>query len=172
MLVELMMVVAIIAVSASLALFGYVRWQRTARTAEATSMLLGIAGQQDTYRAETLKFLDCTNGGRNLGQHYPVGVPSGTKQPFDLNACGSDPVCTSFRKLNVQADSQVYYVYSCAAGPADGTDIIGLNGRRYGPANDVWHITRAVGDLDADGQQGVYETSSTAMSVWSANSDE
>ena len=171
-LVELMITVAIMGVLAALAVLGYTRWIRTAKTAEATSVMSSIKGQQDTYRAETLKYLDCTAGGKNLGQHYPAPAPTDKKQTFDTSACGSDVVCLSFRRLNVTSDKQVYYVYSCAAGPADGTAVSSSSGRTYGVANDTWNIIRAVGDLNNNGKTSLFETSSFDSSIWSVNSDE
>jgi type IV pilus assembly protein PilA len=167
-LVELMITVAIIGVLAVLAVVGYARWTRHAKTAEATSMIAAIKGQQETYRAETLKYLNC--GG--LTTHYPSGAPSDKKQPVNLASCGGDAVCAAFRKLNVQFDSNVYYVYSCVAGSADGTAVKGNAGRVYGTANDVWNIARAVGDLNGDGNQSTYESSSFDSPVWATNDDE
>ena len=173
-LIELMMTVAIIAVLSALAVFGYTRWVRSAKTAEAGAMIASIKGQQDTYRAETLRYLDCTNGGMTLTTTYPAGAPSDQKQPWDLNACGGNLVCLSFKKLNVQSSGPVYYVYSCEAGPADGSTVAssGAVSHTYGPANDVWMIVRAVGDLNNDGKTSQYESSSFDSTVWSVNADE
>jgi type IV pilus assembly protein PilA len=170
-LIELMITVAIIGVLAMLAVVGYSRWIRSAKTAEATSVISGIKGQQDTYRAETLKYLDCS-GTKSLATHYPAGVPGQKKQTFDTSACGGDVVCASFKRLNVTADKQVYYVYSCAAGAADGASVVGNGGRVYGNATDTWNIVRAVGDLNGDTKQAVYESSSFDSTVWSVNPDE
>ena len=182
-LVELMITVAIVAVLAILAMVGYSRWIKSAKTAEATSVVSSIKGQQDTYRAETLRYLNClTNStaagtGANLGSPgggptYPAGAPTGQKRPFNLTACGGDLVCASFRKLNVQADANVYYAYSCVAGPADNTAVTGYNAHAYGNASDVWAIIRAVGDLDGNGQYSVYESSTFDSTIWSVNGDE
>lgn len=170
-LIELMVTVAIIGVLAALAMVGYSRWIRSSKTAEATSMVAAIKGQQETYRGETFKYLDCS-GTKSLTTHYPSGAPGQQKQPWNTAACGSDVVCLAFKRLNVTADSQVYYVYSCAAGPADGTAVTGFNGRAYGTANDTWNIVRAVGNLNGDAVQSTYESSSFDSTIWSVNSDE
>ena len=173
-LIELMMTVAIIAVLSALAIFGYSRYLRSSKTAEAAQMIASIKGAQDTYRAETLKYLDCTNGGMTLATTYPAGTPSDQKQTFDLNACGGNLVCLAFKKLNVSSSGPVYYVYSCEAGPADGSTVTsgGSVSHTYGTANDVWMIVRAVGDLNNDGKTSQYESSSFDSTVWSVNSDE
>jgi len=171
-LVELMITVAIVAVLSLLAMVGYSRWTRSAKTAEATSMIGSIKGQQDTYRAETLRYLDCTNGGMSLTTTYPAGAPTDQKQTFDLTACGGNLVCQSFRKLNVQSSGPVYYVYSCEAGPADSSTVTGFGGHSYGTANDVWVIVRAVGNLNNDSVTSMYESSSLDSNIWSVNPDE
>jgi prepilin-type N-terminal cleavage/methylation domain-containing protein len=173
-LIELMMTVAIIAVLSALAIFGYSRYVRSSKTAEAGQMIASIKGAQDTYRAETLKYLDCTNGGMTLATTYPGGAPSDQKQAFDLNSCGGNMVCAAFKKLNVSSSGPVYFVYSCEAGPADGSTVTssGLVSHTYGTANDVWMVVRAVGDLNHDGNTSQYESSSFDSTVWSINGDE
>lgn len=171
-LVELMITVAIVAVLALLALVGYSRWSRASKTAEATAMIGSIKGQEETYRAETLKYLDCTAGGKSLATTYPAAPPSDKKQAFDTTACGGNQVCLSFLTLHVTGNGPVYYDYSCAAGPADGTAVTGFKGHIYGNATDVWVIVRAIGDLDNNGVQATYESSSFDSTIWSVNPEE
>jgi prepilin-type N-terminal cleavage/methylation domain-containing protein len=173
-LVELMITVAIIAVLSALAVFAYSRWSRASKTAEVGAMIGSIKGQQDVYRAETLRYLDCTAGGMTLTTTYPTGTPTDQKQTFDLTACGGSAVCTAFRQLNVSSSGPVYYVYSCEAGPANGASVTtaGLASHTYGPANDVWMVVRGVGDLDNNGVQSQYESSSFDSTIWSVNPNE
>jgi len=170
-LVELMITVAIIAVLALLAVIGYSRWSLAAKTAEATAMIGSIKGQEETYRAETLTYLDCS-GAQSLAATYPAAAPSNVKQVFDVNACGGNAVCLSFQKLHVTGNGPVYYDYSCAAGPANGVAVAGFAGHVYGNANDVWFITRAIGDLNNNGVQATYESSSFDSTIWSVNPEE
>lgn len=170
-LIELMITVAIIGVLSLLAIIGYTRYVRASKSAEATSMIAAIKAGQQSYRAETFTFLDCS-GTKSLGTHYPAGTPGMSKQAWNLATCGSDAVCLAFKKLGVVADSQVSYVYSCAAGTADGGTIAGYGGRTYGTAADAWNVVRAVGDLNGDGVQAVYESSSKDNAIWSVNSYE
>lgn len=172
-LVELMITVAIVAVLALLALVGYSRWSRSSKTAEAGAMIGSIKGQEETYRAETLRYLDCTNGGLTLATTYPAAAPSDKKQTFDVLNCGGNVVCLSFQRLHVTGNGPVYYDYSCAAGPADGTAVTGFKGHVYAAsATDVWVIVRAIGDLDNNGTQSTYESSSFDSTIWNVNPDE
>jgi prepilin-type N-terminal cleavage/methylation domain-containing protein len=175
-LVELMVTVAIIAVLAFLAAIGYARWARAAKTGEATATLGNIKASQDSYRSEVQKFLDC--GG--LGTSYPTRggsgdqkIPGPNKHPFDTSACGATTgPCAAFRRLNTQTESLVYFTYSCQAGPADNSNVTGYNGRIWGKATDVWYIVRANGDLDGNGTESNYESSSFDSSIWVVNGDE
>ncbi len=167
-LIELMITVAIIGVLSLLAMLGYARWVRVSKSAEATAVIASIKAGQQSYRAETFLFLDCS-GSKSLTTHYPSGTPNAAKKAFNLAACGSDPVCISFKKLGVVADGQVNYVYSCSAGRADATAITGFGGRIYGTANDTWNIVRAVGDLNGDGTMATFESSSLDNAIWSDN---
>lgn len=164
-LVELMITVAIIGVLALLATVGYARWARTAKTAEATAMLGGIKSAEETWRAEHLNYLDVSSG--NLGTYYPLVVPNAQKVAWNPRACAGTPVCDRFLLLNVHADSAVYYRYSVAAGPADGT-AKAFDGRSFSPAaHDPWFVAKAFGDLDGNGLTSSYWTSSFATTILS-----
>jgi prepilin-type N-terminal cleavage/methylation domain-containing protein len=59
-LVELMIVVAIVAILAAIAIPSYLRFQSKAKTAEATNNLGAIRAAEETYRAENDTYLACT----------------------------------------------------------------------------------------------------------------
>ena len=59
-LVELMIVVAIVAILAAIAIPSYLRFQSKAKTAEATNNLGAVRTAQETYRAENDVYLACT----------------------------------------------------------------------------------------------------------------
>ena len=166
-LVELMITVAIIAVLAVLAGVGYVRFIRTAKTGEAAQMIANIKGAQETYRAETLRYLDASGG--NLDVYYPVELPKLGKVGWDTSGCTADP-CKSFRILNVKADGMVVYRYSTIAGAGDGTAKT-IDGIAF-TANEPWYIVKARGDTNQDGIDGLYWSSSFRNYIWSKNPDE
>jgi prepilin-type N-terminal cleavage/methylation domain-containing protein len=173
-LVELMVTVAIIGVLALLAGVGYARWQRTAKTAEATSMLGAIKGAQETYRAESLRYLNVSGVAPSdaaLDVTYPLTPPDSNRAPWNPRDCAATTVCANFLILNPQADSTVYYRYSVIAGPADGA-VRTLGGRPLPPANDPWFVIRATGDLDGNGTRSFYWTSSIDSTIWSKNPEE
>lgn len=168
-LVELMITVAIIGVLALLATVGYARWIRTAKTAEATSMLGAIKSAQETFRAERLRYADVSAGA--IDTYYPLSTPSDSKVAWAPASCLSTAVCAGFVQLNVAAESQVYYRYSTIAGPATGAPI-SYDGRTTPPANDPWFIAKARGDLNGDGVQSFYWITSFDTTISKMNPDE
>ena len=58
-LVELMIVVAIVAILAAIAIPSYLRFQSKAKTAEATNNLGAIRAAEETYRAENDEYWPC-----------------------------------------------------------------------------------------------------------------
>jgi prepilin-type N-terminal cleavage/methylation domain-containing protein len=175
-LIELMITVAIIAVLALLAGVGYARWIRTSKTGEATAMLSAIKGAEESYKAETYKYLDVsgTPGGTSVAAFYPTSAPNDQRETWNPTACAATAICANFVRLNISADNTsagVYYRYGVTAGPATGTSFI-FDGRQYPVANDPWFVVKAKGDLNNDGVQSQYWTSSMDSNVWSLKPDE
>ncbi len=175
-LIELMITVAIIAVLAILAGVGYARWIRTSKTGEATAMLSAIKGAEESFKAETYKYLDVsgTPGGSSMPAYYPTSAPNDQRTTWNPAACAGTTVCTNFQKLNISADNTsagVYYRYGVTAGAATGATFT-FDGRGYPAANDPWFVAKAIGDLNNDGVQSQYWTSSMDSTVWSLKPDE
>ncbi|GAC1579842.1 MAG: hypothetical protein NVS3B20_10740 [Polyangiales bacterium] len=163
-----MITVAIIAVLAVLASVGYVRFIRTSKTGEATQMRGPIKGAQETYRAETLRYLDVSVG--NIDNYFPISSPTTGKVAWDMSSCGAAP-CAGFLTLNVKSDGPVNYRYSTIAGPADGV-VRTIDGHTYPAANDPWYVVKARGDTNQDGVFGFFWSSSFDNTIWSVNGDE
>jgi prepilin-type N-terminal cleavage/methylation domain-containing protein len=169
-LVEVMITVAIISVLSLLALVGYARWIKASKTGEATSMLGVMKTAEESYRAETLRYLDASAG--NLATWYPTGSPSDQRRSWNLTACAGSAPCDGFRKMNITADAAVYYSYSVIAGAAGGAPTAPVAGRTISAFTDVWYVAQAVGDLDANGTQGTYATQSGDVQIWSLNPEQ
>jgi type II secretory pathway pseudopilin PulG len=168
-----MITVAIIAVLAILATVGYGRWVRTAKTGEATAMIGTIKGQQESYRADTFKYLQVSGSTETDldTKYFPASTPGDQKVPWDTASCAAGTPCAGFKNLNVNSDGPVYYRYSTIAGPADGVART-IDSHVYPAANDPWFIVKATGDLNNNGTQGFYWSSSWDSIVWSKNPDE
>ena len=169
-LIELMITVAIIGVLAVLAGIGYSSYIRSSKTAEATAMLGAIRSAEETYRTDKMVYLGTNSGTTSIATRFPAGAPTDGKVPWDTTGCiAANTVCGAFRKLGVSADSQVYYRYGVLAGPADGgahsftSTASGAGGAvvsTYAVANDPWYYIGALGDLNNNGLQSEYITSS------------
>jgi len=103
-LVELMIVVAIVAILAAIAIPSYLRFQSKAKTAEATNNLGAIRTAEETYRAENDGYLVCTAS--------PTG--GGTDAVADAWADAG----TGFTAIGFVPDGDVRYLYAVAA-PGD-----------------------------------------------------
>lgn len=175
-LIELMITVAIIAVLALLAGVGYARYIRTAKTGEATAMLNAIKGAEESYKAETYKYLDVSGvpGGTSMPAYYPTSSPNDQRANWNPAGCVGTPICANFVKLNISSDNTsagVYYRYGVTAGSATGSTFT-FDGRAYPAANDPWFVVKAIGDLNNDGVQSQYWSSSMDSTVWSVKPDE
>src|SRR5688572_20695760 len=71
-LVELMAVVSIIGILATVAVFGTRKYIRASKTAEATSMIANIRAAEESYRDEMFRY----NGISNFDAWHPVNDPT------------------------------------------------------------------------------------------------
>src|SRR5438105_7295340 len=101
-LVELLVVVAMVGVLAALAILGYKKYMNSAHSSEAQSIIQGIRGGQEAYKAETLSYLTCSATGIGGATYYPQqsGAPNSAKWNF-INPSHGEWV--QWRQLNVTA---------------------------------------------------------------------
>ena len=97
-LIELMIVVAIVAILAAIAVPSYMRFQSKAKTAEATNNLAVIRAGEETYRAENDVYKDCAA--------TPAAVPSGT------SAAWAGGGIADFAQIGFVPDGDVRYQYT------------------------------------------------------------
>jgi len=125
-LVELMIVVAIVAILAAIAIPSYLRFQSKAKTAEATNNLGAIRAAEETYRAENDSYMVCVAS--------PVG--GGTDAVADAWADAG-----GFTDIGFVPDGDVRYLYAVGAG---------------GAGIATTYTATATGDLDTDTVAAVY----------------
>lgn len=172
-LVELMIVVAIMSVLATLAVYGVRKYIDSAKSHEATNMIKDIKEGQESYRRETHRYLDVSG---TLGNYYPNRT-----DPWDrkISWDGGDPaILKNWQVLNVRPDGPVYFSYSSVIGPADGDLPQAFQGELTRTIDwgdepkDIWYVVKAVGDLNGDGKKSVFVGSSVTSEIWSDNEGE
>lgn len=99
-LIELMIVVAIVAILAAVAVPSYMKFQSKAKTAEASNNLAVIRAGQETYRAENDAYLICAA--------TPAAVPSGIVATWTAGGAAD------FAKIGFVPDGDVRYQYAVA----------------------------------------------------------
>lgn len=152
-LIELMIVVVILSILASVAAYSYSAYIRRSRSQEARTMLASIASREAAYRAE---FGAYASVGRNspttalgVSNAWPAATP-GTRASF----VGSS-IPAEWAQLGFRPSGDVRYRYVVLAGDPS-TVPPGEAGFASAPNRDLWFIAEAYGDLDNDGALSTY----------------
>jgi type IV pilus assembly protein PilA len=167
-LIEMMIVVVIIGVLASLAIVGYRKLITSSHVSEATNMVQNIRVAQEGYHAETQQYASIS-ASVGSGPYYPSNAPTETL----MTAWGAPcTVCVSgmdWSMLPVHVDGPVMFGYATVAGPANTGPLndksVTVNGQTLTfpqPSTTDWFIVSAMCDLDSDGKPPdthVYTTS-------------
>ena len=168
-LVELMLVVIMVGVLATLAVFGVRKYIFAAKTSEAINMIGSIKAAQEAYKDETYTYLDVSSG--NLDSLYPMTAPANTEYHWVQPA---HPNYARWSALGVGTSTAVQFGYAMVAGgPADaipqpGTDLVFTWPAPTGP----WYVVRAVGDQNDDGVLSQYVSSSFTTEISVENEGE
>ena len=144
-LIELMIVVAIIAILAAIAIPQYRKFQLKAKTSEAKTNIGAIRSCEEAYAAEHDFYLTAA--------YYP-GSASASRQTWDTTAAGAN----QFNSLGFKPAGDVYYDYGVAAGDQTSdltaaAPALGNNNATDGTV-DITIIAR--GDLDGDTNYSYY----------------
>ncbi len=172
-LVELMIVVVVIGILATLAVYGVRRYVLSAKTAEATQMIGAIKAGQEAYFDETFRYLD-VNGGLDTNR-YPVDADWGSKVQWGGGSGAVAQVRNNFATLGVSSSGAVQFRYSSVAG-APGASApsfgVGVTASEYNfPSSPAvhWYIVKAIADLDEDGVYSVFLGSNFSNEIFSKN---
>ena len=175
-LIEVMTVVVIVSVLATLAVYGVRKYVFAAKTSEAIHMIGLIKTAQESYRDETFSYLSPS---ADLNDLYPT--PKGelqqrTKRMWSYGSPADK--WTAWSRLGVDSDSPLQFGYACVAGAAGGTppqpaEI--ASPYNYGPeatATRPWYVVQAMADQDADGVRSLYVSNSFQNEIYSERENE
>lgn len=179
-LIELMIVVVIVGILATLAVVGYRKLVQSAHVSEATGMVQSIRVAQEAYHSETQQYANISTGVPTGNGTAPfAGLYPNPPQYGILSAwAGTCGVCNSgmeWSMLPVHVDGPVLFGYATVAGPANQaySGTITVNGSALQlpstPTTD-WFIIGAEADLNNDPTNftDVF-TTSWSNQVWVSN---
>lgn len=149
-LIELVIVVAMVGVLASLATVGYRRYISSAKTGEATQMLGIIKASQEAFKAETFRYLDVT---KDLDTYYPQGTREIGTDKYAWE--GGQPAFArrNFKTLGVNSTGPVFFGYACVAGSASESlpELpLDFDTPDWPDPGGPWYVAVAKGNLDGD----------------------
>jgi prepilin-type N-terminal cleavage/methylation domain-containing protein len=172
-LMELMIVVAIVGILASLAVFMFTRHVAKAKASEVPAMFAELKLRQQQYHLESEAYLST---GASESDFFPSADPPGSSpQSFDLT---TDP---EWQALRINPDkTQLYCVYVAIAGAGGDPANVGARAAaapfNLGGSLDVpainWFYLLADCDFDGDGNESTYFTLSDTEGTIVANSGE
>jgi type IV pilus assembly protein PilA len=147
-LTELMVVVTIVGVLATLATYGVRKYLLEAKKAEAASMITQIRAAEESYRDETFRYLGSPTN--DFSKWHPTDAPGRAKYDWGADTDLRDQL---FGTLGVRPSGPVEYAYSVVAGTA-GDDIPGIPTTKdfgFPEPTGPFYIVMAKADLDGDG---------------------
>lgn len=149
-LAELLAVVAMVGILATIAMFSFRSYLRSSKVSEATAMVGHIRAAQESFRSETMTYLDVSTDATSW---YPAG-PNSRKRAWEFEHVDG----VRWKQLGVRSDSPVYFGYVTKAGLAGTTPMQPQNtiaNIEFMPSGEVprepWYVIHAAGDLNEDG---------------------
>jgi type IV pilus assembly protein PilA len=146
-LLELLTVVAIVGILATLGLVAYRRFITSSKSSEAIYMVGAIRAAQESYRAETLSYLNVSAG---FNDYFPTSSVGNKKTGWDA-ATHKD--YTRWRQLGARPDGPVYYGYLVGAGAAGAVPpaLHLAHKPTWAATTEPWYVIEAKGDVDGNG---------------------
>jgi prepilin-type N-terminal cleavage/methylation domain-containing protein len=167
-LVELMAVVVIVGVLATVGIALFRNHIYSAKSTEAMGMVQSIRAAEERARAETGTYLDVSVSFA-LADHYPDGNP-GKEKRFFYTPGLTDPLSVRWRLLNPTSPGLVQFSYAVKAGPpgttppAPGTQL--QPNWALLPSPQDWYLIQGIGDTDGDKVYAYFLASSFTGDVY------
>lgn len=165
-LVELMAVVAITGILATIAIPVFQGYVMKARTTEATEFIGVIKLRQEAYKSEFGRYAQIKGNTSTTISDFAPGnatvMASSISRSFPAGP-GCDTTCaTDWGQLGANPGGPVRFGYGMAAGlPATAP-----TGNPYNYTADHWWLVRAVSDLNGNGVECTFEGYSQSKNIW------
>lgn len=175
-LVELMIVVVIAGVLATIAVYGVSRYITSAKTSEAIQMIGAIKAAQESYKDETFQYLavagDVTSDGSFYPHDFTTSVPGRQKVQW---GAGTSDVANRWRELGVNPAGPVLFAYATTAGAPGAVATAGTDasiGNWPATLGEPWYIVKARADLDGGGDYSVFVGVSFTTQIFATHQGE
>jgi prepilin-type N-terminal cleavage/methylation domain-containing protein len=172
-LIELMAVVVIVGILATLAVYSVKKYIASSKTSEAIQMIGTIKAAEETFKDETFAYLG-PSADLSTSSFYPNNSLPGRQK---MNWGGTGPGSAKWSQLAVTATTPLLFTYACVAGAA--TDNVPSPSNNSGditignwPTTTVgvpFYVVKARADLRGDGVMTVFVSSSFAGDIFAAN---
>jgi prepilin-type N-terminal cleavage/methylation domain-containing protein len=165
-LLELLTVVTIVGILATLGLVSYRRFITSSKSSEAIYMVGAIRAAEESYRAEALSYFDVT--GPSMSNYYPSATPGAKKTAWDASTHAD---YLKWRQLGARPDGPVYYGYAVGAGAAGAVPYtLHITDKPTWPTTtEPWYVIEAKGDVDGNGVYSYVCASSFSGEVYIEN---
>ncbi|HVZ37053.1 MAG TPA: hypothetical protein VG963_31725, partial [Polyangiaceae bacterium] len=159
----LMMVVAILGILAVIAIPRYISYVYRSKTAEAVGFLADIKSHQESYRADFGQYCDVS---QTPEAWWPTSTPNDKPDTWlDTGTIGQ----RWLQLGSVPPGRQVLFRYVTVAGlpgTSNTPDQRGFTSALGYTGSDFWFVSRAKGDLDADGTTVIFESYSHGQGLY------
>lgn len=159
-LIEMLTVVIIVGVLATLAVYGVRRYILSSKTSEAISMMASIKSAEEAFKGETFVYLN-VSGDFGDGSFYPSNQATHPASKYGKmswpNGSGSDAE-KKFAMLGVQPDGPVFFTYAVVAGgPGDTVPSLPTAKKDFGfPPTATQPFYVAIAKADLGGKLGTF----------------
>ncbi len=145
-LTELMAVVAIMGILATMAITAFVGHSKASKTGEAMAVVQAIRGAQERYRSEHQVYLD-----RDSKEWYPTNGIGDTRASFVASGNEYDEL---WKRLNPAVNRPVGFGYWVDTGlPGEELPTVATS-KKFASGSSVsepWYVVQAQADVDDDG---------------------
>ena len=169
-LIEVLTVVVIVGVLATLAVYGVRKYVFASKSSEAMTMITSIKANQEAYKDETFAYLTVSQG--DLTRLYPSMSPGRFKTAW---RSPGHPDAARWQQLGVDASGPVAFGYAVAAGGAGDaipTPTTERNLNYPTTGTEPWFVVIARADHNGDGNRSLIMSSSFTREVYLEKEDE